>query len=240
MHFLADDNVPGPAVAALRAAGHDESSSPRRRSCVTASVEVSSTPRSSWLAWPASRIRRFSSRRAPGFSTIGSSTTRSRDWLRLAFSTSTPNYSLDWAYAGPSSVASSICCGPRPSSSRRRVLLRPNRIPAMRHSGRVLTWARPISFSRSTRRTFRKAACQQRSSGPTNRCHRIESGGASRGRVERDRRHTAMSDIGAAINRSSPAATKIALFRSLFRGREDVYPRRFESRKTGKSGYAPA
>ena len=27
---------------------------------------------------------------------------------------------------------------------------------------------------------------------------------------------------------------------SLFRGREDVYPRRFESRKTGKSGYAPA
>ena len=39
--------------------------------------------------------------------------------------------------------------------------------------------------------------------------------------------------------RSSPEA-KIALFRSLFRGREDVYPRRFESRRTGKSGYAPA
>lgn len=38
---------------------------------------------------------------------------------------------------------------------------------------------------------------------------------------------------------SSPEA-KIALFRSLFRGRDDVYPRRFESRKTGKSGYAPA
>ncbi len=33
---------------------------------------------------------------------------------------------------------------------------------------------------------------------------------------------------------------KIALFRSLFKGREDVYPRRFESRKTGKSGYQPA
>ena len=49
-----------------------------------------------------------------------------------------------------------------------------------------------------------------------------------------------MSDIGAGIDRSSPVATKIALFRSLFRGREDVYPRRFESRKTGKSGYAPA
>jgi len=39
--------------------------------------------------------------------------------------------------------------------------------------------------------------------------------------------------------RSSPQ-TKIALFRSLFRGREDVYARRFESRKSGKSGYAPA
>jgi len=40
-------------------------------------------------------------------------------------------------------------------------------------------------------------------------------------------------------NGSSPAA-KIELFRSLFRGREDVYPRRFVSRKTGKAGYAPA
>jgi superfamily II DNA or RNA helicase/very-short-patch-repair endonuclease len=40
-------------------------------------------------------------------------------------------------------------------------------------------------------------------------------------------------------NKSSPA-DKIALFRSLFRGRDDVYPRRFESRKTGKAGYAPA
>ncbi len=40
-------------------------------------------------------------------------------------------------------------------------------------------------------------------------------------------------------NRSTPEA-KIALFRSLFRGREDIYPRRFASRKTGKSGYAPA
>ncbi|MCZ2149042.1 MAG: DEAD/DEAH box helicase family protein [Bryobacterales bacterium] len=40
-------------------------------------------------------------------------------------------------------------------------------------------------------------------------------------------------------SRSAPGA-KIALFRSLFRGREDVYPRRFESRRTGKCGYAPA
>jgi hypothetical protein len=33
---------------------------------------------------------------------------------------------------------------------------------------------------------------------------------------------------------------KIALFRSLFRGRTDVYPVRWESRTSGKSGYAPA
>lgn len=33
---------------------------------------------------------------------------------------------------------------------------------------------------------------------------------------------------------------KITLFRSLFRGREDVYPKRFESLKTDKTGYQPA
>jgi len=33
---------------------------------------------------------------------------------------------------------------------------------------------------------------------------------------------------------------KVRLFRSLFRGREDIFPTRFESKKTGKSGYAPA
>jgi superfamily II DNA or RNA helicase/very-short-patch-repair endonuclease len=42
------------------------------------------------------------------------------------------------------------------------------------------------------------------------------------------------------VTHTSSAEVKIALFRSLFRGRVDVYPRRFESRKTGKSGYAPA
>jgi hypothetical protein len=42
-----------------------------------------------------------------------------------------------------------------------------------------------------------------------------------------------------ADNHSSVPA-KITLFRFLFRGRDDVYPRRFESRTTGKSGYAPA
>ncbi len=33
---------------------------------------------------------------------------------------------------------------------------------------------------------------------------------------------------------------KIALFRSLFRGRDDVFPRRWENSKTAKAGYAPA
>ncbi|NNM58818.1 MAG: hypothetical protein HKM04_03285 [Legionellales bacterium] len=42
------------------------------------------------------------------------------------------------------------------------------------------------------------------------------------------------------INNLSAITDKISLFRSLFRGREDVYPRRFENRKTKKSGYAPA
>ncbi|MEO8428318.1 MAG: DEAD/DEAH box helicase family protein [Verrucomicrobiota bacterium] len=42
------------------------------------------------------------------------------------------------------------------------------------------------------------------------------------------------------VTKDSPPTDKIQLFRSLFRGREDVYPRRFESRKTGRTGYAPA
>jgi len=43
-----------------------------------------------------------------------------------------------------------------------------------------------------------------------------------------------------AVTQASAVAEKITLFRSLFRGRTDVYPARFESRKTGKSGYQPA
>jgi superfamily II DNA or RNA helicase len=46
------------------------------------------------------------------------------------------------------------------------------------------------------------------------------------------------SRLPSVTNQSSPEA-KIALFRSLFRGREDVYARRFESVKTGKKGYQP-
>ncbi len=41
------------------------------------------------------------------------------------------------------------------------------------------------------------------------------------------------------VTNQSPQEDKIHLFRALFRGREDVFPRRFESTKTGKSGYQP-
>jgi superfamily II DNA or RNA helicase len=41
------------------------------------------------------------------------------------------------------------------------------------------------------------------------------------------------------VTNDSAQKQKIALFRLLFRGREDVYPRRFESKRTGKSGYQP-
>ena len=41
------------------------------------------------------------------------------------------------------------------------------------------------------------------------------------------------------VTHTSPASAKIELFRALFRGREEVYPRRFESAKSGKAGYSP-
>jgi superfamily II DNA or RNA helicase/very-short-patch-repair endonuclease len=44
----------------------------------------------------------------------------------------------------------------------------------------------------------------------------------------------------AVVNHYSTAEAKIALFRSLFRGRDDIYARRFVSNKTGKAGFAPA
>ena len=55
--------------------------------------------------------------------------------------------------------------------------------------------------------------------------------------VQRDRTTTLEAAV---VDHRSSSDAKVALFRSLFRGRTDVYPRRFESRKTGRSGYAPA
>ncbi len=52
--------------------------------------------------------------------------------------------------------------------------------------------------------------------------------------VESDRQ-----DLKGHVNANSPAAAKIALFRLLFAGREDVYALRWESSRTGKSGWSP-
>jgi superfamily II DNA or RNA helicase len=49
-----------------------------------------------------------------------------------------------------------------------------------------------------------------------------------------------VSTILAGINNSSTQGEKVRLFRSLFGGREDVFARRFESRRTGRHGWQPA
>ena len=58
--------------------------------------------------------------------------------------------------------------------------------------------------------------------------------------TDRVRQAFHMSQSDGIVHHQSSPESKIALFRSLFRGRDDVYPRRFESRKSGKSGYSPA
>lgn len=68
--------------------------------------------------------------------------------------------------------------------------------------------------------------------------------------AERRALESARASLGASLdiqNPRRPALTqeatprdKIALFRSLFRGRMDVYPARWENKTSGKSGYAPA
>lgn len=47
------------------------------------------------------------------------------------------------------------------------------------------------------------------------------------------------AEAAAQVHRLSPASEKIALFRSLFRGRDDTYALRWASRK-GRAGYSPA
>ncbi|MGH9010477.1 MAG: TOTE conflict system archaeo-eukaryotic primase domain-containing protein [Acidimicrobiia bacterium] len=51
--------------------------------------------------------------------------------------------------------------------------------------------------------------------------------------------HTAVADP-AGVDRSSPRAAKVALFRTLFSGRDDVYALRWENQQSGKSGWGPA
>lgn len=51
--------------------------------------------------------------------------------------------------------------------------------------------------------------------------------------------HPTPIEAAPVTNASSPAE-KMALFRALFRGREDVFPTRWENAQTGRVGYAPA
>jgi len=41
------------------------------------------------------------------------------------------------------------------------------------------------------------------------------------------------------VTSASPTAQKITLFRDLFRGREEVFPRRWENARSGQAGYSP-
>ncbi|MDO9049370.1 MAG: DEAD/DEAH box helicase family protein [Methylobacter sp.] len=45
--------------------------------------------------------------------------------------------------------------------------------------------------------------------------------------------------VAATVTQQSSSKDKVRLFRDLFKGRDDVYPKRWENSKTGKSGYSP-
>ena len=72
---------------------------------------------------------------------------------------------------------------------------------------------------------------------------------ALRARLEElERQRTVLEAASSVLNTSatpsvtmaSSSSAKVALFRRLFAGREDVFPIRWDNRKTGKGGYAPA
>ena len=48
------------------------------------------------------------------------------------------------------------------------------------------------------------------------------------------------SALPVALGAQATPTDKVRLFRALFRGRQDIFPIRFTSKKTGKAGYAPA
>jgi hypothetical protein len=50
---------------------------------------------------------------------------------------------------------------------------------------------------------------------------------------------TRSTGLPAPVTTASPNTDKIALLQNLFRGRSDVFPRRWENINTGRSGYAP-
>lgn len=60
------------------------------------------------------------------------------------------------------------------------------------------------------------------------------------GRNVSDKMLTTYSPAKPTITASSSSDSKLALFRQLFSGRADVFPRRWDNNKTGRSGYSPA
>jgi hypothetical protein len=68
---------------------------------------------------------------------------------------------------------------------------------------------------------------------------RIRSLREQQARLRLEKRGERLEPGETSLTTFSTEKEKIVLFRSLFRGREDVYPRRFESTKTGKKGYLP-
>ena len=58
--------------------------------------------------------------------------------------------------------------------------------------------------------------------------------------MERQRRVNIIQPVLKTASSIYSPQEKIAIFRRLFKGREDVYAKRFESKKTGRSGYQPA
>ncbi len=55
-----------------------------------------------------------------------------------------------------------------------------------------------------------------------------------------DDANSPVAQDGSRLTNNSPAGDKIALFRRLFAGRSDVFPKRWDNQKTGRSGYSPA
>lgn len=101
----------------------------------------------------------------------------------------------------------------------------------------------PNSNSPSRRQAIESEIAREEAS-----LRRIEAEQAeARARLSALRSHLAALDLVPAPAPTAPTARgpqtpadKVNLFRQLFRGRPDLYPTRFVSKKTGKPGYAPA
>lgn len=69
---------------------------------------------------------------------------------------------------------------------------------------------------------------------------RMETLRAELAALSTDKPAQSVLPVGAGVPASPTPAEKVRVFRALFRGREDIFPTRFMSKKTGRAGYAPA